>query len=710
MLQQQNNKKENTFIMHVISAGHTRHLGPTIERDGVNFCIWSPDAESVELLLFKNDHDDDPEIILLESDIFRSNYYWHVKVLDLKAGQIFAWRIHQSRAQGCDDPLVKNAVLIDPYAKRVVYPEGFTRYQTLQNEKLNFKTCAKSAVIDIDDYDWGMDIRPGTSMRKSVIYEMHVKGFTASPSSGLGEQIRGTYRGLIEKIPYLVELGITAVELLPVYQFDERDAKPGHPNYWGYSPVSFFAPHEQYSSDKSLNGPLNEFRDMVKALHRNNIEVILDVVYNHTSEGDEHGPCYCFKGFDKQGYYILNEEGRFTNYTGCGNTFNGNSPVVRALILDSLTFWKDKMHVDGFRFDLAAILSRDQQGTPLTSSPTLLDIDTNHHLADTKLIAEPWDAGGLYALGKISGSRWREWNGRFRDDVRSFMRGDCGLVNTFINRLLGSPDIYNEHKVDSQKSLNFITCHDGFTLWDLVSYTQKRNEANGENSRDGCDCNYSANYGIEGETEDSEVNALRLRQCKNFMILTLMSFGVPMLLMGDEVLRTQRGNNNAYCQDNELSYFDWNALHNERSQEMLNFTKVAIRMRRMAFAGHMRYASHGTLMLNKLLRNSSLQWHGVKPFQPDWSEQSHSVGMIRYSTTSGYYIYFFINAWWNDLVIELPPCPAGAKTPWFKALDTSCPATQLPSVFNVSDFKRSHAGDLLRVKARSVVMFVSPNI
>ncbi len=696
--------------MHVISAGHSRHLGPNIESDGVNFCIWSPGAKSVELLLFKHSADDEPEVIVLESNIFRSNYYWHVKVLGIEAGQIYAWRVRESQASaGERDSVVVGAVLIDPYSRRVVYPEHFERYQKLEDPKFTFRTCAKSAVIDIDDYDWGVDISPGISMRKSVVYEMHVKGFTASETSGLAENIRGTYRGLIKKIPYLVELGITAVELLPVYQFDEQDAKPGHPNYWGYSPVSFFAPHEQYSSDKSLYGPLNEFRDMVRALHRNNIEVILDVVYNHTSEGDEHGPCYCFKGYDTDSYYILDEEGRYTNYTGCGNTFNGNSPVVRALILDSLTFWKDKMHVDGFRFDLAAILARDQHGTPLALSPTLLDIDTNHHLADTKLIAEPWDAGGLYALGKISGSRWREWNGRYRDDVRCFMRGDCGLVNNFVNRMLGSPDIYNEHKVDSQKSLNFITCHDGFTLWDLVSYTQKRNEENGENSMDGCNCNFSANYGIEGETDDIEVNAIRLRQCKNFMMLTMMSFGVPMILMGDEVLRTQRGNNNAYCQDNDISYFNWDSLNDPKCAEMLEFTKATVKMRRMSFAGTQRYASHGTLMLNRALRNSSLQWHGVKPFQPDWSDQSHSVGMLLFSQPSGYYIYIFVNAWWDDLVIELPPSPAGSQNPWYKIVDTAAKSGDIPSLTNTVNMKKSSAGDLLRVKARSVIMFISPN-
>lgn len=695
--------------MHVLSAGHSRHLGSTIEKDGVNFCVWAPDAKSIELLLFRSPEDEDPERVLLESEIFRSGYYWHVKIMGVGAGQIYAWRVVSSVTAPQDHPGVTvGKVLLDPYSRRVVFPKEYHRYQSDDDERFNLRTCAKSAVINIDDYDWGLDIRPGIGLRKSVIYELHVKGFTASKTSGLSDDIRGTYRGLIKKIPYLVELGITAVELLPVFQFDERDARPGLKNYWGYSPMAFFAPHEQYSSDRSLMGPLNEFRDMVRALHRNNIEVILDVVYNHTSEGSEAGPCYCFKGFDKNGYYILNSDGSHSNYTGCGNTLNANSPVVRAMILDSLAFWKDKMHVDGFRFDLAAILARDQTGSPLSLSPTLLDIDANHHLADTKLIAEPWDAGGLYALGKISGSKWREWNGRFRDDVRCFMRGDCGFINDFINRILGSPDIYNEHKVDSQKSLNFITCHDGFTLWDLVTYTGKRNELNGENSRDGCDNNCSANYGVEGETCDREVNDIRLRQTKNFMILMLLSFGVPMICMGDEVLRTQRGNNNAYCQDNDISYFDWSFRDDPLRAEMLTFTKNAIRIRRMAFGGHSRYINPGPQILSRALRNSSLQWHGVKPFQPDWSSQSHSIGVLMYSGSSGYYIYLFVNAWWNDLVIELPPSPAGVRNDWFNVLDTSKPSTETP-IMQTLGSRRSRPGDLIRIKSRTIMMFISPN-
>ena len=686
-------------------------MGATIEADGVNFAVWCPDARVMELLLFSAPDDGNPEVITLESDLFRSSYYWHVKVLDVRAGQIYAWRVRERAASKLSGVAssIPGFALIDPYSPRVVFPEGYRRFQDPDSE-LSLRTCAKSAVVDIDDYEWGLDIRPGISLRKTIIYEMHVRGFTASHSSGLGEGVRGTYRGLIEKIPYLVELRITAVELLPVYQYDVHDARPGMKNYWGYSPMSFFAPHESYSSDRSLMGPLNEFRDMVRALHRNNIEVILDVVYNHTSEGDERGPIYCFKGYDQNGYYIREQDGSYADYSGCGNTFNGNSPVVRALIQDSLIFWKDKMHVDGFRFDLAAILARDQDGNPLALSPTLLDIDANHHLADAKIIAEPWDAGGLYALGRISGSKWREWNGRFRDDVRRFMRGDNGMVKDFVNRIIGSPDIYNERRVDPQKSLNFITCHDGFTLRDLVTYTRKRNEANGENSRDGSDQNFSANYGIEGETDDPHIRSLRLRQCKNFMALTLLSLGTTMICMGDEVLRTQNGNNNAYCQDNDTSYFDWSYESDPDAVEMLRFTKGVIRMRDPSPAANIRRVSFRPQVnfLSKALRDWRLQWHGVKPFQPDWSDESHSIGMLVYSAAYGLYAYVFVNAWWEDLTVELPPSPAGVRNPWFRVIDTSQPSDPEPE--HVFGDHRFHAGDVFRVPARTVMLFISPNV
>lgn len=685
---------------YVISAGHCRHLGATIEKDGVNFAVWCPDAKKIELLLFKYPEDDNPDIITLSSLIYRSTYYWHVKVRGIGAGQLYAWRIRSTRRISKNEQgiVTLNKVLLDPYGKRVIFPKDYQRFQP-DDEILALRTCAKSAVVNLDDYDWGLDILPNHPLNRTMIYEMHVKGFTADKSSGLSDSLRGTYKGLIEKIPYLVELGVTAVELLPVFQFDNQDAMPGKHNYWGYCPMAFFTPHEDYSSDKSLMGPINEFRDMVKALHKNGIEVILDVVYNHTSEGDKNGPTYCFKGYDRNNYYIIDNNGNYQNFSGCGNTLNANRPVVRNLILDSLIFWREKMHIDGFRFDLASILTRDSYGTPISDSSTLLEIDTHHHLADTKLIAEPWDAGGLYQLGAISGTKWREWNGQFRDDVRAFIRGDNGTVKRFVLRLLGSPDIYNIKKVDTQKSINFVTCHDGFTLWDLVCYSDKHNEDNGENNRDGNNCNFSSNYGYEGEIDDVETNALRLRQAKNMMALTLLSMGTPMISMGDEVLRTQKGNNNAYCQDNEIGWFNWN--HNDRQKEMFAFTKKLIRAN---FTRQIKRKPRFERRLDNVLRNARLQWHGVKPFQADWSDCSHSIGMLVFLAEHDLYAYAFINSYWEDLTIEIPPVPNHIHHSWYRFIDTSKGLNEDIQTFFIK--KRYKPGDKVTVKSRSIVMFV----
>ena len=417
----------------------------------------------------------------------------------------------------------------------------------------------KSVVADTSSYDWEGDVPLKQPFARAIIYEMHVRGFTVHASSGVSPEKRGTYAGLIEKIPYLQDLGITAVELLPVYQYDEQDAPSGFKNYWGYAPVSFFAPHAAYSSQKDPLGPLNEFRDMVKALHRAGIEVILDVVYNHTAEGNHLGPTLCFRGLQNDAYYILEQNKKYySNYTGCGNTLNAGNPFVRRMIIDSLHYWVEEMHVDGFRFDLASILSRDEHGRPLENPPVLWDIETDPALAGIKLIAEAWDAAGLYQVGTFIGDSWKEWNGRFRDDVRSFLKGDHGNVTRFASRLHGSPDLYSHKEREPEQSINFITCHDGFTLNDLVSYNHKHNEANGENNRDGSDNNMSWNCGVEGPTDDPEIERLRNRQVKNFFAVTLLAVGAPMLLMGDEVRRTQQGNNNAYCQDNEISWFNWN--------------------------------------------------------------------------------------------------------------------------------------------------------
>src|SRR5882672_7165191 len=418
----------------------------------------------------------------------------------------------------------------------------------------NTATAMKSVVVDVSAYDWEGDAPLRRPCSRTIIYEMHLRGFTRHPSSGVSEETRGTYAGLIEKIPYLQQLGVTAVELLPVFQFDVQAVPPGdgRVNYWGYQPVSFFALHQAYSSRQDPLGPADEFRDMVKALHRAGLEVILDVVYNHTAEGDHHGPTLSFRGLDNQAYYILAaDRSRYADYSGCGNTLNANHPIVRRLIVDSLKYWVEHMHVDGFRFDLASILSRDPSGHPMPNPPVLWDIESEPSLAGTKLIAEAWDAAGLYQVGHFVGDAWKEWNGRFRDDVRGFFRCDESTVTRLADRIIGSPDVYGHKNREAEVSVNFVTCHDGFSLNDLVSYNEKHNEKNGESNRDGDNDNRSWNCGVEGPTDDPGIERLRNRHVKNLLTVTLLSLGIPMILMGDELRRTQHGNNNAYCHDDE---------------------------------------------------------------------------------------------------------------------------------------------------------------
>ena len=512
-------------------------LGATVTSSGVNFSIFSKNSTAMELLLFDEVSDSKPSTVLkFDLKTNRTYDYWHLFVHGLKAGQLYAYR-----ADGPFEPeqghrFDPDKLLLDPYGRGIAVPAKYSRLAAgLPGDNAAF--AMKSVVVDPSTYDWEGDLPLERSFADTVIYEMHVAGFTRHPNSGLPAERRGTYAGLVEKIPYLQELGITAVELLPVFQFDASDAPLGLVNYWGYSPVSFFAPHCAYSSRKDPLGPLDEFRDMVKALHRAGIEVILDVVYNHTAEGNHDGPTICFRGIENSVYYILDSDKReYKDYTGTGNTLNGNQAPVRRLILDSLRYWVREMHVDGFRFDLASVLSRDELGRPLENPPVIWDIDSDPQLAGTKLIAEAWDAAGLYQVGTFVGDYWKEWNGKFRDDIRSFVRGDEGTVPRVAERLLGSPDIYtNGEQHELERSINFVTCHDGFTLNDLVSYNEKHNQANGENNLDGSDQNLSCNYGLEGPTDNPEIEQLRSRQIKNFLAITLLSVGTPMLLMGDEV-------------------------------------------------------------------------------------------------------------------------------------------------------------------------------
>tara|TARA_R110001583_G_scaffold10698_5_gene49111 strand:+ start:29535 stop:31589 length:2055 start_codon:yes stop_codon:yes gene_type:complete len=683
--------------MYRVSQGKPNKLGVTFSKEGANFCVYARLAETVELLFF--DHKDATQAtdIFKLSDINnRTAYYWHVFIKGVKAGQLYAFRVNGPYRHNDGLSFKPKKILLDPYGLLVERGDNFSR-EAARNEGCNIEQCLKSVVVDIDDYDWEDDQHPRHPFATSVIYEMHVGGFTRHESSGISEKKRGTYAGLIEKIPYLKELGITAVELMPVHQFDPSEHHAGLVNYWGYSPLSLFSAHREYSSDQSVLGPINEFRDMVKALHAANIEVILDVVYNHTAEGDENGPTFSFRGFDNDAYYILSADKKhYMNFSGCGNTLNGTHSVVRRMIIDSLHFWVEKMHVDGFRFDLASILSRDELGQPMLSPPTLWSIDTDPTLAPVKLIAEAWDAGGLYQVGSLAGQRWREWNGHFRDDVRQFVRGDAGLVGKFVSRLIGSPDVYGEHNLEPEKSVNFITCHDGFTLNDLVSYNDKHNLANGEGNRDGCSNNYSWNHGVEGETNDPEINKLRLQQIKNLLAINLISLGTPMILMGDELAHSQQGNNNGYCQNNPEFWFDWDRL--EDNKELFRFTKAMIEQRTTLEAVHLSDARRDSL--HDIIEQSGIRWHGVELNKPDWSDNSHAIAMESKKLTSDHVSYVVFNAYWKDLKFELPKSPTGK---WQRIVDTSL---DNGCDINVAGDKKHFVNKNYLVSARSIVILI----
>jgi isoamylase len=651
------------------SQGNSSPLGATPGRGGVNFSVFSKHATGIELLLF--DHVDDPgpaRVIPIDPAANRSYHYWHVFVPGVSAGQLYGYR-----AEGPWDPpqgmrFDSAKVLLDPYGRGVAVPDGYIRAGASEAGD-NSAIAMKSVVVDPSAYDWEGDAPLRRPSAQTIIYELHVRGFTRHPSSGVGEQTRGTFAGLIEKIPYLSELGITAVELLPVFQFDAQDCPRGKVNYWGYAPVSFFAPHQAYSSRRDPLGPVNEFRDMVKALHRAGIEVILDVVFNHTAEGDQRGPTLCFRGLDNTAYYILEQDrARYANYTGTGNTLNANHPIVRRMIVDSLRHWVEAMHVDGFRFDLASILARDASGHPLPHPPVLWDIESNPALAGTKLIAEAWDAGGLYQVGSFIGDSWKEWNGRFRDDVRDFFRAAPGSVARVADRLLGSPEIYGHEEREAEQSVNFVTCHDGFTLNDLVSYDRKHNEANGEDNRDGADDNRSWNCGVEGPSDDPEIERLRNRQIKNFLSVTLLALGVPMILMGDEARRSQSGNNNAYCQDNEISWFDWTLV--EKHADLHRFVSLLNARRLLRDIEHERQR----VTLNQLISQASKAWHGVKFGQPDWGENSHSLAFEAELLAEGLRVFLILNAYWEPLEFELPPVAGGDA--WCRWIDTALASPQ----------------------------------
>jgi len=649
----------------------------------------------VELLLFDRVDSMPTRSMHLDPIANRTYHYWHCFVPGAGAGQLYGYRVSGSfdPARGLRfDP---SKLLLDPYGRGVATPEGYTP-EAARHPGDNSATAMKSVVVDSSAYDWEGDAAPRHPSARTVIYEMHVRGFTRHPSSGLKEQIRGTYAGLAEKIPYLKDLGITAVELLPIHAFDPLACPAGLVNYWGYQPVNYFSPHPQYSSRQDSLGPVHEFRDMVKALHRAGIEVILDVVFNHTAEGNHDGPTLCYKGIDNPSYYILENGGhRYADYSGCGNTLNANHTVVRRMIVDSLRYWVSEMHVDGFRFDLASILSRGSDGRPLPDPPVLWDIESDPVLAGTKLIAEAWDAAGLYQVGSFVGDAWKEWNGRFRDDARDFFRGEPGAVARLADRMLGSHAVYAHKRREAEQSVNFATCHDGFTLNDLVSYNDKHNEANGEDNRDGEGHNRSWNCGVEGPTDAREIESLRDRQVKNFLTVTLMSLGVPMILMGDEVRRTQSGNNNAYCHDNEANWFDWSLV--EKHASIHRFVKHLLARRLLRDVRHERERTS----LTALLGQAKMAWHGTKLDQPDWGDSSRGVALSAELQSEKLVFHLILNAYWEPLEFELPP----AGGPWRRWIDTFFGSPE-----DIVEWQTAPtvAGTVYRAGPRSVAMLYAP--
>jgi glycogen operon protein len=591
--------------------------GAVLRDGGVQFVVFSKSATAMRVLLYQRVTDRDPvRLIELNPESDRWGDIWAIFVPGLKPGQLYHFQ-----ADGPFDPVQgqrfnPNARLIDPYARALA-----GRFLSSDDGVVRPPKCV---VID-DTFDWKGDRHLKRPLSETIIYETHVRGFTKSSTSGVNEP--GTYAGIVEKIPYLKSLGVTAIELMPINEFPIEEAdgtKPRRTYYWGYDPMAFFSPHRGYMSGNKPGDQVRQFKEMVRELHAAGIEVILDVVFNHTAEGNETGPTFCYKGLENRVYYMLNGDGSYKNFTGCGNTVNGNHPIVREMIFHCLRHWVHNYHIDGFRFDLASILSRNRYGELVPNPPLVELIAEDPMLADTKIIAEAWDAAGAYQVGSFANQRWAEWNGHYRDDMRRFWRGDHGLTGPVATRLSGSSDLYQPSGRRPYHSINFITSHDGYPLNDLVSYERKHNLANLEENRDGDNNNYSRNYGVEGPTRRRSIVSIRNRQAKNFMASLLLSQGVPMILAGDEVLRTQRGNNNAYCQDNQISWFDWSLV--EKNAEILRFTQALVAFRRRQ--PNVRRGSFLTGKAAKANQLPDVSWYGPDGKPIEWAANGPSLTSI----------------------------------------------------------------------------------
>lgn len=649
-----------------MSPGRPLPLGVQDCCDGFNFALFSRHAERVELQIFEDAASSAPITTFdLDPAQHRSGDIWHALVDGARWGQAYAFRVFGPWAPDQGLPFDGTLALIDPYAFAVVIPESTANAAPVNPDPRRRPANGHRSVLVNRRFDWQGTTHPRTSWSDTVIYETHVRGLTCHPSSNV--KYPGTFLGLIEKLPHLRELGITAIELMPVQAFNasalvNSDGGSRLRNYWGYDPIALFAPHGAYATSGPPGGEVDQFKTMVRELHRSGVEVILDIVFNHTAEGGVNGPVFNFRGLDNPIYYMLGADKRsYRNFSGCGNTLNCNHPVVRDYIIDCLRYWVTEMHVDGFRFDLASILGRDEQGRLAPNAPLLERIAEDPILRDVKLIAEAWDSGGAYQVGSFPGQRWAEWNARFRDDVRRFWRGDPGMTGAFASRLCGSADLYQRSGKEPVNSINFITCHDGFTLNDLVSYVRKHNEANGEDGRDGAEENFGANYGFEGATDDPVIEEARRREIKNMLATLLLSRGVPMLLGGDEFRRTQKGNNNAYCQDNEISWHDWRLL--ERNREIFRFAREVIAFRKR----------QPVLSADAFYEQNDLQWSGPSGQPPDWNGPTRALGcLVRPpkhgdAGVRGSELCLLFNASQMPVAFDLPPTVA---VRWRVVLDT----------------------------------------
>ena len=693
-----------------VHAGNPLPWGAHQHGDGVNFALFSRHATHVRLELYQNPVDSSPtRIVDLDPVRHRTGDVWHVWIRGVLPGQLYGYRIEGPYRPQEGHRFNAHKLLLDPFARAIAgvkdwdfsAARGYDSSSSLTD--LNISTMDNAGttpkcIFIYDHFDWEMDSPPKHSASETVIYETHVRGFTIHPSSGVANP--GTFAGLTEKIPYLQDLGVTAIELMPVVEFNENESIRLNPltgeklkNYWGYNPAAFFAPKQSYSVAGSLPRQTLEFREMVKAFHRAGIEVILDIVLNHTAEGSETGPTVCLRGVENSIFYMLQENGRryYKDFTGTGNTLNANHPVVRILVMDVLRYWVMHMHVDGFRFDLASVLGRDEDGNILRNAPLLELIAEDPILRDVKLIAEAWDAGGAYQVGSFSTRRWREWNGRFRDDVRRFWIGDAGMMRLFATRISGSSDLYLASGKGPASSLNFITSHDGFTLNDLVSYKQKHNDENGEYSRDGTDANYSDNSGVEGPSNDPVIERMRNRLIKTFLVTLFVSRGVPMLLGGDEFRRTQRGNNNAYCQDNELSWFDWSLL--EKHKEIHRFTRGMIAFRR----------AHPVLRKEVFYSDADIKWFAPNGATPDWMDPQQKSFACLILGQSEPDLFLMFNADTRSVNFSIPAL-SGSKI-WRLSVDTSRTA---PDDLNEAGKEPSMQGQIrCRVEPRSSAILLT---